>query len=544
MSVTNNAAAIAQQAQEFANYQAGTLDIQALTPANQAIMKMVVNALSVDSGTVNGRTVEIDVPADAKLTDTITEVSGELNSTDTARALSLAGAKQINDALQNVVNALDTLSVANIAGLQGNLDGKANINGSTPFTGNIRIGTAGAKRAVQFANDNNDGFPLEANSEGTDLLYGGIPILNPNGYRGVSDYTPEFFENITAGNTIFGDIQAIDASIGNILKGSFKFLPVPYTTIESDAEHKKPIGEMLIHDSPLENVVTIPAGVHEANTRITFYRKGTGLIKIDYESGVTGPYVESGERYSAFVLWFISATEVIPLGTFNEYEPDLVAKLPGLIARWPQSGLGTIGAATSTWVDVVGANNFVAPNAGDEPLVQDDGNGNKELVFDGNKALAIASNIPLFDFVPGTDEFTIVIHVGSVSSDNIYLAKGTFGGTSQYQYGILERSSTTHDAVVGGEVNSYALADPKNQIVVMSVSTTQVTTYVDGIQVDQSAFTGTFVTNAGQNGEQSVSLFSRHSGTSSKSTGNLKEVLILDRAAIASDLVALQTLKN
>lgn len=121
------------------------------------------NGIVDDAEKVNGHTVESDVPINAVFTDTVTEVLDILTSTDTTKALSAHQGKVLKDLIDNFVtligsddvtldtlqeivdfiklnkSTLDTLGIANIAGLQTALDGKSAV-GHTHIKSEVGLG--------------------------------------------------------------------------------------------------------------------------------------------------------------------------------------------------------------------------------------------------------------------------------------------------------------------------------------------------------------------------------------------------------------------
>ena len=68
----------------------------------------VNNAVNAD--TVNGKTVAVNVPANAVFTDTVTTVVDNLNSTSTTSALSAKQGKVLNDLIGDIGTALDLIN--------------------------------------------------------------------------------------------------------------------------------------------------------------------------------------------------------------------------------------------------------------------------------------------------------------------------------------------------------------------------------------------------------------------------------------------------
>lgn len=92
--------------------------------------KLMIDIFDIDSATVNGHTVDSDVPENAKFTDTITEVVNTLTSTDTNKALSANQGKVLDEKIkESKVDVVDNLTTKDATkALSANAGNKLNTN--------------------------------------------------------------------------------------------------------------------------------------------------------------------------------------------------------------------------------------------------------------------------------------------------------------------------------------------------------------------------------------------------------------------------------
>lgn len=179
------------------------------------------------------------------------------------------------------------------------------------------------------------------------------------------------------------------------------------------------------------------------------------------------------------------------------YKPAAAAQIPSsvdiasLVSYYDAETLGAQSSNISAWNDLKNSHNAIAPSGG-EPTVNISG-GKKEVSFDGTNDYLVIAEHADFDFTPGTDEFTIMVEIGStLPTDGYFFNKGVSDPSlRQYGLGVL---NTEYDYFVnmGGTYfqKNTNHTTQAGEVLFVRVTTTQVQLVLDG-QTDSDNISGT-----------------------------------------------------
>lgn len=168
-------------------------------------------------------------------------------------------------------------------------------------------------------------------------------------------------------------------------------------------------------------------------------------------------------------------------------DPDPILAVPGLISYLTPNTIDAAavseGDDVDTWTDSQGNNN--ATNTGTaSPELHITGGGQRQVTFDGTEDyLTWQADGGTMDFVPGTDDFFIIIKFGegtvATSNSGCFVCKST-GTSATRQYQIEQTSSNVLAVWIGGTNIPIGTNNPAaNDLIIVNVSATADVYYND-----------------------------------------------------------------
>lgn len=215
-------------------------------------------------------------------------------------------------------------------------------------------------------------------------------------------------------------------------------------------------------------------------------------------------------------------------------DSDPILGIGDVVASWREEAWSGTGAA-GTWTDSSG-NGHDIPVASGSPTVQSASTW--QVYYDGtDDSHALATDDPDFDFVPGTDSWTIAIKLGNtaptrafVNTGGFLVNKGTFNGGSEYQYSIAYANTNQFYIFAGGDLSNFSYNPVAEDEIIVVFTASDVSLYVNGSQVGTTtAYSGTFTT------PQTFSIAARNSGTNWESEVYIRDVIVFSKALNASE---------
>lgn len=204
-----------------------------------------------------------------------------------------------------------------------------------------------------------------------------------------------------------------------------------------------------------------------------------------------------------------------------------------LVSLWDNisidSSATSEGDAVATWTDTKGDNDA---SGGTSPeLHLGTKGGARQVTFNGTSDWLNVGQPANLDFVPQTDEFSIVARLGDNPPTTGYIISKAPADTGTRQWGFIKSDSGgNYIAYVGGQAyNSSAISSVANQLLVITVSTTTIKMYADGVEIMNTALLGT-ATNS-----NNVNIGSRTDG-GFLLDGDLDFIAVYNKELSASDL--------
>lgn len=241
-----------------------------------------------------------------------------------------------------------------------------------------------------------------------------------------------------------------------------------------------------------------------------------------------------------FVSVFCSAQSII--NRANRFGGDLFypTTLPNVLHVWynDYNGASGDGTAATQWNDLVGSAD--ATEATNSPEI-DTSTGEDQLYFNGTDFLTAQADGGDMDFLPGTDDFYVVIKWGgqiNTADSGCWFCKST-GSTASRQYQLSTNSSGTVQIYVGGQtVDGAAGTIANNSFMIINVSTSDVNMWFDGTkEIDAITLTGTNTTT------EAVEIGSREGGGYNPE-GNIQWIAVGTGILDGATVIELNSLYN
>lgn len=240
-------------------------------------------------------------------------------------------------------------------------------------------------------------------------------------------------------------------------------------------------------------------------------------------------------RIIFLLLFCVSASaQSFVINSYQYEASDPILAIGDVVASWREEAFSATGAA-GTWTDSSGNGHDIPVSSG-SPTVQSASV--YQVYYDGtDDGHALTTDDIDFDFVPGTDSWTIAIKLGNtaptsaaVNSGGFLVNKGTFNGGSEYQYSIAYANTNQFYIYCGGDLSLFSYNPVAEDEIIVVFTPSDVSLYVNGSQVGTTtAFTGTYTTT------ETFSIAARNSGTSQESEIYLRDVIVFSKALSAGE---------
>lgn len=211
--------------------------------------------------------------------------------------------------------------------------------------------------------------------------------------------------------------------------------------------------------------------------------------------------------------------------------------LTGVLHVWynDYNGASGDGTAVTQWNDLVGSAN--ATEATLSPEI-DTSTGSEQLFFNGTDFLTAQADGGDMDFVPGTDDFWVLIKWGgqqNTTNSGNWFGKST-GTTSTRQYQFSVSSTGVLQVYIGGQTVDGAVGPVVNDsFMIANVGTSSVDIWLDGIkETDAVTLTGT------NTNTEAVEIGSREGGGYNPE-GNLQWIAVGTGTLSAGEVTELNT---
>lgn len=251
-----------------------------------------------------------------------------------------------------------------------------------------------------------------------------------------------------------------------------------YTFVYTDKD------SLTITNNNSDLTLTIPADTY-ANGDVVLAESinATGNIIFNTDA-INAPSIQTDTIYAVAGYQFRSPNVAYPIGRYKLYDNLIPAALdlPELVSYYSDEsiqGATGSGQVITGLTDLKGSNNATSLGSPvlneiillGQPTI-------KEISFDGTDDYFSLGQPGNLNFVPGTDEFTIVIETGSGSPTTGVLVGKTVsnGGLRQYQFGVENNQSDIYLNTGGSSTISdtnYNLAQPSLLIFRVTTSTMQ-----------------------------------------------------------------------
>jgi len=371
---------------------------------------------------------------------------------------------------------------------------------------------------------------------------GGTPELNIAG-RGIRNNSGQLqFQNASSTWTNFGSGGGSDSGQGMVTQTK---AAVTETFDNSDVVSGGTSGnKRMFTKFSGQNEITLDDGITEYNQPFlllhnsasdsTLVKKGTNTV---FKMAGTGVLAEDGFYFKNFetptVIALASNEYLINASNYTTYTAaDPVDSISDIVASWREDDLPAVGSAVGDWTDRINSYVMVAKGS---PTVTAITGGGKEALYDGvDDAHANDAGNASLEPVPGTDTFSYVVKLGtSVDfSDTPFCL--TPVGSSSYQYGLQFRGTNTRTRV-GGTTYENAGTVNNNSIVVVTVSLTEIKTYIDGTLIGTDALIGTTTHNL------NLSFASLASGTSDFQQIGLRDFIFFSKVLTQAEINTIQS---
>ncbi|WP_299519814.1 hypothetical protein [Winogradskyella sp.] len=154
------------------------------------------------------------------------------------------------------------------------------------------------------------------------------------------------------------------------------------------------------------------------------------------------------------------------------------------VAYWTSDSIDSSaindGDNVSIWEDTIGGNNFMNTNG--QPTLHIGTNGNRMVEFDGVDDLMQLANGSLLSYTGQTDEWSIVMKIGDIIDNNGIgiLTKSSTGSAFTFQYEMSVQDDRTAWRAGGQGGTDFNFGGLGNDLLIMTVSTTTISPYVNG----------------------------------------------------------------
>jgi hypothetical protein len=145
----------------------------------------------------------------------------------------------------------------------------------------------------------------------------------------------------------------------------------------------------------------------------------------------------------------------------------------------------------SSWDDAKGVNHGTQTGTQRPELHIGTSGGARQVSFDGIEDWLNIGKPSNLNFIPQTDEFSIVARIGDTKPTQGYIISKADATSGLRQWGLYIGSSTQFGVVLGGVTETFNTGFSPNALIILTVSTTTITLNVDGVDLGGEAITGT-----------------------------------------------------